>query len=883
MPYSLSYPTSDNEPERLKALHELRLLYTPPEDTYDSIVKLAREMFGVSIALISLIDKDVQWFKAACGLSVAGTPREQAFCNYTIMGSEPFVVEDAHADPRFRDNPLVTGEPFIRFYAGAPITLQNGARIGSLCLIDTEPRSIGAQDLSRLVVLARITTTLAEHAADGARLEELNGLIARETQRLTRRNAELELMAEVARIGLWTFDPKTQVISWSREVRRIHEVSGSFEPDFSSAMSFFPLEVHREIQEGLGQCAETGKPWDAEVPLVTAKGNYRKVRLYGRLQNGGSNDSFLFGAVQDITDFAMARDELAASTRRLELAMESASIGLWDWDVSRDRLWTFPSWWHYLGFEHAPGPRSDAEADTVIHPDDLAGVKANRAAFLARKGEGRLTNEFRHLDGHGNWRWILSTGRAAAFNSDGSVARISGVYVDIHDRRQAAEMVDHAARHDVMTGLVNRAELKRRVTELFAGRQSEDDDFCILVIDLDGFKNVNDSFGHAAGDAVLKELAQRLKDTLRGGDMIARLGGDEFAVVLRGGHRCEHLGAAAARRILNAMTRPIRYDGKRLQVGASIGLARSGEHGGDFDMLIRNADAALYRVKLAGKNGFRFFDDEIRLASEVRRRLEAELRRALTKHQLSLHFQPQVRIATGEMAGVEALLRWNHPVLGAVPPDRFIPIAEETGLIVPIGEWVIDEACRLAAEWPDHVTVSINLSPLQLGKTNLVDAVTSALDTYGLTPGRLGIEVTESVFLNEALTPLADLIQLHELGVKLSLDDFGTGYASLSYLKKLPFDVIKIDRSFIRDMPTSTQSAAIVAAVVNLARSLGMETIAEGVETEEQSILLKAAGCSIMQGYLIGRPAAPEVLRRTLIEADQRDGGQRLALGMRSG
>ncbi len=883
MPDRLHFPIPGNESERLKALHELRLLFTPPEDVYDSIVNLAREMFGVPIVLISLVDEDVQWFKAACGTNLAGSPREQAFCSYTVMRDDPFVVEDAHADPRFRDNPLVTGEPFIRFYAGAPIILSSGHRIGSVCLVDTAPRQISEADLSRLVALARITASLAEHAADGARLEELNGLIARETKRLTRRNAELELMAEVARIGLWTFDPVTKAISWSREVRRIHEVSDSFEPDFSSAMSFFPLERHRELLDGLSQCAQSGKPWDSELPLITAKGNYRQVRLYARLQKGKDNDTFLFGAVQDITDFAMARDEAAASTHRLELAMESASIGLWDWDVSRDRLWTFPSWWHYLGYDKAPGPRSDAEADTVIHPDDLPGVKANRADFLARRGEGRLTNEFRHRDGNGGWRWILSTGRAAAYNVDGSVARISGVYVDIHERRQAAEMVDHAARHDPMTGLVNRAELKRRVSDLFDRHDGEDDDFCILAIDLDGFKNVNDSFGHAAGDAVLKELARRLEETLRSGDTIARLGGDEFAVVMKGGLRAEQLGAATARRILNAVTRPIRYDGKRLQVGASIGLARSGIHGSDFDTLIRNADAALYRVKMSGKNGYRFFDDEIRLASEVRRRLEAELRRAQTKHQLSLHFQPQIRIATGEMAGVEALLRWNHPVLGAVAPDRFIPVAEETGLIVPIGEWVIDEACRLATEWPDHVTVSINLSPAQLGKTNLVEAVTGALEQYGLAPHRLGIEVTESVFLNEAQTPLAELIQLHERGVKLALDDFGTGYASLSYLKKLPFDSIKIDRSFIRDMPTSAESAAIVAAVVNLARSLGMETIAEGVETEEQALLLKAAGCSIAQGYLIGRPVAPEVLRRHLIEADARDGGRRLALGPRSG
>jgi predicted signal transduction protein with EAL and GGDEF domain len=349
-------------------------------------------------------------------------------------------------------------------------------------------------------------------------------------------------------------------------------------------------------------------------------------------------------------------------------------------------------------------------------------------------------------------------------------------------------------------------------------------------------------------------VAQRLTAIVRETDVVARLGGDEFAILLRDSHRTRENAVTISARILSAICEPFDHEGTPLQIGVSIGSAIGPEHGTLVDALIRNADAALYKVKVNGKNSFRFFDTDLAAEAEERRVLEADLREALGRNELELHYQPEVDLRTGKIVAAEALLRWHHPVRGTVRPDLFIQIAEETGLIVPIGNWVIERACREAALWPTEAVVAVNLSVAQVGKSNLVDIVTHALLRSGLPPSRLELKVTENVFLRRDATFLADLHQLNDLGVRLTLDDFGTGYSSLSYLQRLPFHKIKIDRVFVADIATDAHSAAIVCAVANLARSLDIETAAEGIETEDQARLVAAAGCKLGQGYLFGRP-----------------------------
>ena len=377
--------------------------------------------------------------------------------------------------------------------------------------------------------------------------------------------------------------------------------------------------------------------------------------------------------------------------------------------------------------------------------------------------------------------------------------------------------------------------------------------FAVLCIDLDRFKAVNDTLGHPVGDALLRKVGERLSKAAREGDVVARLGGDEFAVIQVGTDQPTASEALAAR-LVDLIGRTYVVDGHMLNIGASVGVALAPSDGDDADALLKHADLALYRAKADGRGVFRFFETGMDARMQARRSLEIDLRKALALKEFELAYQPQVRSEDGAVSGFEALLRWRHPERGAVSPADFIPLAEEIGLITPIGEWVLRTACAEAATWPDSVSLAVNVSPVQFRGAKLVDTVTSALARSGLAPSRLELEITEGALLDNTDTVLKVLNSLRDLGVRISMDDFGTGYSSLSYLQKFPFTKIKIDQSFVRRMDDSPDCSAIVRAVAALGASLGMKTTAEGVETEAQRERIRAEGCTEIQGYLTGRP-----------------------------
>ncbi len=429
-----------------------------------------------------------------------------------------------------------------------------------------------------------------------------------------------------------------------------------------------------------------------------------------------------------------------------------------------------------------------------------------------------------------------------------------GWLVELHD------VADHGgASADALTGLVGRDELRRRIAAQLGSAQRGTEGFAVLCIDLDRFKAVNDTLGHPIGDSLLKKVADRLLKAARQEDLVARLGGDEFAIVQVGAGQPEASESLAAR-LVDLVGRTYVVDGHMLNVGASVGVAIGPANGQDADTLLRNADLALYRAKADGRGMFRFFepgmDAELRgrAALEAGRSREIDLRRALALKEFDLAYQPQVSAHGGVLTGFEALLRWNHPKRGMVSPADFIPLAEEIGLIGPIGEWVLRTACAEAARWPEPITLAVNLSPVQFRGAKLVTIVTSALAHSGLPADRLELEITEGALLDNTETVLGVLNALRQLGVSISMDDFGTGYSSLSYLQKFPFTKIKIDQSFVRQMEESADCSAIVRAVIALGRSLGMKTTAEGVETEGQRERIRAEGCTEIQGYLTGKP-----------------------------
>jgi diguanylate cyclase (GGDEF)-like protein/PAS domain S-box-containing protein len=425
---------------------------------------------------------------------------------------------------------------------------------------------------------------------------------------------------------------------------------------------------------------------------------------------------------------------------------------------------------------------------------------------------------------------------------------------DITERTAALARIHHAAHHDMLTGLENRLSLKDQIDGAFERAQAGGGRFAVMMVDLDRFKSVNDTYGHAVGDEVLKQVAARMRSQLRDGDIVARLGGDEFAILCRTEADPETTAVTMAERLLDAIASPYPVEGKQLVIGASIGIAIAPDHGECTDVLMRNADAALYRVKADGRNGLRVFDEDLHAVARTRRTLEADLRSALELNQFELFYQPVVDLVTRRIVGVEALLRWRHPERGLVSPGHFIPLLEESGLINPVGDWILERACRDGAKMPPHIRVAINVSPVQLRHRSLLGVVEKVLARTGLGAERLELEVTESVLLEKDEALLADLRRLRALGAHIVLDDFGTGYSSLSYIRMFPFDKLKVDKTFVDDLGRNDGAEAVVSAVIGLTKSLDMLSTAEGIETEEQAMLLRAAGCTLGQGYLFGRP-----------------------------
>jgi len=444
-------------------------------------------------------------------------------------------------------------------------------------------------------------------------------------------------------------------------------------------------------------------------------------------------------------------------------------------------------------------------------------------------------------------------------------------FTDISERKRNEDKIAHMAHHDPLTGLANRVLLRSEIDAALKRARRLDEEFALLLVDLDRFKAVNDTLGHPVGDALLREVAQRLKSCVRETDTVARLGGDEFAIIqtlVEGRDSIEVLG----RRIVERVSAPYTIEGHRVTIGTSIGIARSGDSA-DIEELFQNADVALYRVKTGGRNNYCVFELALDVEAQARRKLEAELRVAIERDEFEIHYQPLFNLGTSQVAGVEALLRWNHPLRGRVSPAEFMPLAEEVGLMAAIDTWVLENATAEAARWPRAVRIAVNLSPAKFKRRNLVEAVQHALSASRLAPQRLELEISERIPLREDDGSVAALRALRALGVRIALDDFGTGSTSLADLRAFRFDNIKIDQSFVAEMEARPECAAIVAAIAGLGQSLGSDTTAEGVETTTQAQLARAAGCTQAQGYLYSRP-----LTASAIAALLREGGEARAV-----
>jgi len=563
-----------------------------------------------------------------------------------------------------------------------------------------------------------------------------------------------------------------------------------------------------------------------------------------RISRSPTRDQGFIFLCSDISRLKTQESSLRENNVLLDAALENMSQGLCLYD-SENRLEVFNR--RYLEIFKLPRDQIttgitfrqvlEVSVANNNHPHKTVDeLLAERAKLLSEKSYGPHLYEF-------------SDGRVVScLYSPTADGRLVATYEDVTERRQAEAKIIHMARHDALTNLPNRVLFQDKMEQAL----QRGDELAVMFLDLDRFKSVNDSLGHSVGDALLCAVTERLQRVVRGVDTVARLGGDEFAIVQSDARPTDASELAA--RIIDTLVEPFDVLGHQVIISTSIGIAMAPADGNEPDQLLRNADMALYRAKAEGRGAYHFFQADMDAQMQDRRRLELDLRKALLANQFELYYQPLVEVASGEVSGFEALLRWNHPERGVVSPDAFIPVAEEIGLIVPLGDWVLKQACRDAMTWPARLSVAINLSAVQFRNSTLALSVVTALGQSGLAPSRLELEITETVLLQDDQAVLDTLHQFRDLGVRICMDDFGTGYSSLSYLRSFPFDKIKIDRSFIQELGKKDDCVVIIRAVMRLGSSLGMTTTAEGVETEEQLEILRAEGCMQVQGYLFSRP-----------------------------
>jgi diguanylate cyclase (GGDEF)-like protein/PAS domain S-box-containing protein len=677
-------------------------------------------------------------------------------------------------------------------------------------------------------------------------------------QRLELEKQRLDTAVENMVQGLTLFDRSRRLVVCNQRYLEMYGLS----PDVvKPGCSLRDLVVHRnqiglvevEVDEYCARILEQTARGET-VTLQSADGRSFQIK-HRPLSDGG-----WVATHEDITErtrqenaLLKQSNELARINMQFDAALSNMTQGLCMFDgqkrlvVWNDRyaeLYRLSGDLLQVGTPHE-AIIADRISRGILRGETSKAAAKKKIAFLHQLPKDAMSSR---VDEFSDGRFILVTRQPMA---DGGWL---ATHEDITERRRAEAEIVHLARHDPLTGLANRAEFNAKLDEASKRVKRNGGAFTVMMVDLDKFKVVNDTLGHPAGDKLLIEVGRRLQSTIRETDVLARLGGDEFAIIQDGGPD-QHEGAIAlALRIAEAISEPFDLNGNRAVIGISVGIVLAPEHESDPEGLLKRADLALYDAKINSRNDFRFFRSELLEVADTQRTLESELRDAIEREHFELHYQPVVDVKTRTLSGVEALVRWRHPAKGMIAPDKFVPLAETTGLIGPLGAWILKRACTDAASWPAHIKLAVNISAIQFKKGNLFEVILRTLMETGLSPERLELEITETSLLENQEAHLTTIRQLKNLGISMALDDFGTGYSSVNYLANFPFDKIKIDKSFTQGALNRRDCKAVIASTLALAQGLGTVTTAEGVETEEQFEYLCAAGVDLVQGYLFGRP-----------------------------
>ncbi|MGD0128768.1 MAG: EAL domain-containing protein [Terriglobia bacterium] len=671
------------------------------------------------------------------------------------------------------------------------------------------------------------------------------------------------------------------------EVIEAEDGSKALQRFAESAPDLVVMDVETPNPDGFEACAALRRlPNGQATPVLMVNGR-DDVESVNRAFEAGAIDFLprpvnwaLFGhRVRYMLRASQTYRALKAGEARLAKAQRLARLGHWDWEVGEDR-WSFSDEvCRIIGFSREEQPANREVMLKVIHPEDRDHVL--RLFQAALRGEEKYEIEYQLVLPDGTTR-VVAEQAEVSFDGRGQPKHVEGTLQDLTERRQVEARIQYLAYYDGLTGLPNRLMMSEHLAQALRQVRRSKRPLALLFLDLDNFKSINDALGHSLGDELLRQVADRLSQCVRSSDLVSRpgaqstnppvfrFGGDEFAILLFSLQQ-EQDALLVVRRIMSALAAPFVIEGHELFATASIGIALSPSDGDDLRTLLRNADAAMYQAKQKGRNTFEFYTKSLTRICVERMKIEAKLRRAIEQDELKLCFQPKLETQSGRLAGVEALLRWNAVGLGSVPPEKFIPLAEETGLIVPIGEWVLREACRQIQAWETVglplVPVAVNVSARQFQRSDLSKSVSDLLEETGLRPQSLELELTESAIMADIPRAKAMFQKLSELGVRLSIDDFGTGFSSLSLLRWFRVDTLKIDRSFVQDLPQDEDDSAITLGIIAMAHSLGIRVVAEGIETESQFAFLKEHGCDEVQGSLLGLPVTGSEFAQSLDDA----------------
>ncbi len=673
-----------------------------------------------------------------------------------------------------------------------------------------------------------------------------------------RLNMLLEATQAMAHVGGWEVDVVNDQVFWTDEVYRILETSPQeYTPTTATTMQFFTPESARKISAAIEDAVQRGKPHDLELEMVTARGRNIWVHSASMVTREHGQVVKRTSVIQDITERRLAAALARESEERWKLALDSTGDGVWDWYVQTGVEKFSRRCKEMYGYaEHEMSDRAE-DFDRRTHPEDVGQLLKDRQAHL--DGHTPIyVNEHRMRCKDGSWKWVLSRGMVISRDEQGRALRMIGTHTDITSRKKSEALVWQQANFDSLTGLPNRRMLRDRLEQEIKKSDRDGLQLAILFIDLDHFKEVNDTLGHDAGDLLLIEAARRIRRCVRDSDTVARMGGDEFTLVVSELHNGERLERILDT-VLAAMSSLFQLGTEQVYVSASIGITMYPSDATEVENLFKNADQALYVAKGAGRNRFSFFTPALQEAAQTRVRLANDLRTGLSEQQFRVVYQPIVDLADGAVHKAEALIRWQHPTRGLVSPADFIPIAESSGLIVEIGEWVFRQAAAQAQAWRERhhaqFQISVNKSPVQFhNDAGRQQSWVAHLRQIGLGGDAVVVEITEGLLLDTSAAVTEQLLQLRDAGIQVSLDDFGTGYSSLTYLQRFDIDYIKIDQSFVRHLIPECTELALCKAIIVMAHELGMKVIAEGVETAGQRDLLVAAGCDYGQGYLFARP-----------------------------